>query len=67
MLAKTIILIAMFIILIALASGLIFLVRDEGKAKRTVKALTWRIGISLALFLFLLLAFSLEWISPHGI
>lgn len=67
MFARTIIFIAMLVILIALVSGLIFLVKDEGKGKRTVKALSWRIGISLALFLFLMLAFSLEWIHPHPI
>lgn len=67
MFIKTIILITMLVILISLASGLVFLVRDEGKTKRTVKALSWRIGISLALFLFLLLAFSLDWIKPHSI
>lgn len=67
MFTKTIVLIAMLIILIALASGLVFLVRDEGKGKRTVKALSWRIGISLALFLFLILAFSLDWIRPHAL
>lgn len=67
MFTKSIILIVMLVILISLASGLIFLVRDEGKTKRTVTALTWRIGISVALFLFLFLAFSLDWIAPHAI
>jgi hypothetical protein len=65
MLIKTIIIIAMLLILLALGSGLIYLVRDEGKTKRTAKALSWRIGLSVGLFLFLFLAFSLEWISPH--
>jgi len=65
MFARTIIFIVMLVILISLASGLVFLIRDEGKTKRTVKALSWRIGLSLALFLFLFLAFSLEWIHPH--
>lgn len=67
MFTKTIIIITMLIILISLATGLIFLVRDEGKTKRTVKSLSWRIGLSLILFIFLFLAFSLEWIRPHGI
>ena len=67
MLAKTIIFIAMLVILISLASGLIFLVRDQGKTKRCVKAMTWRISISLTLFIFLILAYSLGWISPHSI
>ena len=67
MFTKTIILIVMLVILVSLASGLVFLVRDEGKSKRTVKSLTWRIGLSFGLFLFLLLAFSLDWITPHPI
>ncbi len=67
MFSKTAVFIVMLVILISLASALIFLVRDEGKSKRVVKALSWRIGISLALFLFLLLAFSLDWIKPHDI
>lgn len=67
MFIKSIIFIAMMVILVALASGLIFLVKDEGKSKRTVKALSWRIGLSVALFLFLFLAFCLEWIHPHPV
>ena len=67
MFTRIIIYIAMLFILLSLMSGLIFLVRDEGKTKRTVKALSWRIGISLALFIFLFLAFSLDFIKPHSI
>lgn len=67
MFTKAIILIVMLIILVTLGSGLVFLVRDEGKTKRTVKALTWRIALSLLLFLFLFLAFSMGWIQPHAI
>lgn len=67
MLAKIIVIITMIFILIALGSGLIYLVRDEGKTKRSVKALTFRIALSIGLFLFLLLAFRLHWIAPHEI
>ncbi|MBA2651483.1 MAG: twin transmembrane helix small protein [Tatlockia sp.] len=67
MITKAIIILVMLVILFALGSSLFFLVRDEGKTTRTVKALTWRIGISLVLFLFLFLAFSLGWIKPHGV
>ncbi|KTD33680.1 hypothetical protein Lnau_2157 [Legionella nautarum] len=67
MLTKAIIIITMLIILFSLGSGLVFLVRDEGKTKRTVKALTWRIALSLILFLFLFIAFSLGWIKPHAV
>lgn len=57
----------MLIILISLGSGIVFLVKDEGKTKRTVKALTWRIALSIGLFIFLILGFSFGFISPHGI
>lgn len=67
MLAKTIIIFTMICILIALGSGLVFLVRDGGKTKRSVKSLSWRIGLSVGLFIFLFLAFSLHWITPHGL
>ena len=67
MLAKILVISTMIIILFALGSSLFFLVRDDGKSNRTVKALTWRIGLSLALFIFLWVAFSLGWIKPHGI
>jgi uncharacterized membrane protein len=67
MFAKFIIIFAMIIIACSLASGLIFLIRDAGHTKRTVKALTLRIGISISLFIFLLIAFKLGLIKPHGI
>ncbi|MBA3537718.1 MAG: twin transmembrane helix small protein [Tatlockia sp.] len=67
MFTKAIIIVVMLIILIALGSSLVFLVRDDGKSTRTVKALTWRICLSLVLFLFLFLAFSMGWIKPHAV
>ena len=57
----------MLVILVSLGSGIVFLVRDEGKTKRTVKALTWRIALSIGLFIFLILGFMFGFISPHGI
>jgi hypothetical protein len=67
MFVKTIIFVVMLVILFSLGSGLIFLVKDKGRTNRTVKALTWRIVLSLTLFAFLFLAFSLGWINPHGV
>ena len=64
---KIIVIIAMLIIFGALASSLIFLVRDKGKSDRTVKALTLRIGLSLSLFIFLFVAFKFHWIAPHDL
>lgn len=67
MFAKVIILIAMFVILGALLSSLIFLLRDGSQNKRSVKALSLRIGLSLFLFVFLFVAFRLGWIAPHSL
>ncbi|MCW8408531.1 twin transmembrane helix small protein [Legionella sp. PATHC035] len=67
MITKIIIIFAMIIIAASLASGLIFLIRDSGNSKRTIKALTIRISISVSLFIFLLIAFKLGLIKPHGL
>lgn len=50
--------IAVFVLIIAsLASALVFVYRDEPGSKRAVKALTIRVGLSVALFLLLMLAY----------
>lgn len=67
MFTKAIIIIVMLIIVGALASGIVFLAKDEGKSKRTVKALTWRIVLSISLFLFLFIAFAFGLIEPHSL
>ena len=48
-------------------SGLYYLVKDKGSSKRTVKALSFRIGLSLGLFLFLMALIGLGVIKPHGL
>lgn len=67
MITKIFIIFVMILIASSLASGLFFLVRDNGTSTRTVKALTLRIGISLSLFIFLFVAFRLGLIHPHGL
>ena len=53
-------------ILYSLASSLFFLVRDKGEGERTVKRLSWRIGLSIVLFVFLWAAHQLGWIEPNS-
>lgn len=67
MLTKIFIITVMLVILGSLFSGLMFLLKDDGKTTRTVKALSIRIGLSLTLFIFLFVAFSFGLISPHSI
>ncbi len=51
----------------SLASALFYLMRDKGGTNRTVNALTVRIGLSIALFLFVLFAHHMGWIQSTGI
>lgn len=64
---KIFVAIAFLLILGSLASALIFLMRDKGKSNRTVQSLALRVGLSIALFIFILIAYSLGWIEPTGI
>ncbi len=63
-LTKLLVLLIFLGILVSLASGLVFLFKDTNDQNRTVKALTWRIGLSVGLFLFLLLLNALGIIEP---
>ncbi len=51
-------------ILVSLASGLVFLFKDSNESKRTVWALTWRVGLSVGLCLLLLILNALGVIEP---
>jgi Protein of unknown function (DUF2909) len=64
---KIIVVIAFILILGSLGSALFFLMRDKGKSNRTVRALAFRVGFSIALFILLLIAHQLGWIEPTGI
>lgn len=61
---KFLILVAFVAILASLASGLVYLFKDDHDSRRVVKALTWRIGLSVAMFVVLLLAYAMGWIQP---
>ena len=56
---KIVVILAFVAILASLGSALFFLVADRGQSKRTVKALAWRVGLSLALFLLLMAGYYL--------
>ncbi|HEY5718769.1 MAG TPA: twin transmembrane helix small protein [Gammaproteobacteria bacterium] len=54
----------LLVIIISLGSALYYLVVDKGQGDRMVKALTVRVGVSLALILFLLIGMATGLISP---
>ena len=54
-------------IVASLASAAFQLAGGKGDSGKMVKALTWRIGLSVALFLVLMLAWRAGIIHPHGL
>jgi hypothetical protein len=54
-------------IVASLGTGLFHLVKDEGRSRRMVNALTVRVVLSVALFLLLLAAWKAGYITPHGL
>jgi hypothetical protein len=67
MLLKIIVIVMLALILASLFSALVFLFKDKGRGKRTAQALTWRIGLSITLFLMLMAGFHFGIISPQGL
>ncbi|NTV97258.1 MAG: twin transmembrane helix small protein [Thiobacillus sp.] len=59
------VILVVLLILASLGQALYYLVRDRGRGDRAVRALTWRIGLSLALFLLLMAGFQLG-LLPHS-
>ncbi|HEB81781.1 MAG TPA: twin transmembrane helix small protein [Gammaproteobacteria bacterium] len=64
---KTLIVINFLLILASLASGVFFLVKDDGKSNRVVTSLTVRITLSITLFLLLFAGYYFGDLRPHGI
>lgn len=67
LLFKILIFVLLGLILISLGSGLLFLVRDQGKTSRAITSLTVRIILSLSLFFLLFVGYLTGLIRPHGI
>ncbi len=51
----------------SLGTALYHLSKGTGDSDRMLRALTWRIGLSLGLFILLLIAGRAGWIVPHGV
>jgi TRAP-type C4-dicarboxylate transport system permease large subunit len=63
---KIIIILLLVIILYCLASAAFYMIRGKPNSHSMVKALTWRISLSLFLFLLLLIGYFMGWITPHS-
>ncbi|MFW5443009.1 MAG: twin transmembrane helix small protein [Methylococcaceae bacterium] len=66
---KIFFIIAFIFILISLGSALFHLVthKEQENPEKTVKALTFRIGLSLVLFILLYIAYATGLVKPEGI
>jgi hypothetical protein len=62
---KLVVILFLVAILGSLGSALFYLVRDKGGSDRTVRALTFRVGISVTLFLLLMIAGLLKKIAAQ--
>ena len=63
---RIIVVLMLIAIVASLGSALVFIYRDRGQGKtRAVKALTVRVGLSLVLFLLLMVAYRLGWIGER--
>ena len=56
LLVKVLVVVLLLAVIISLFSGLFFLVKDDGSKRRTVNALTWRIGLSIIAILIIIIA-----------
>ena len=67
MLMKLIILALFVVVLYCLGSAAYLMMRDAAHLERMAKALTWRISVSLLLFILLIVGYYAGWIMPHGL
>jgi hypothetical protein len=54
---KAVVIAFVILIILSLGSALYYLIKDRGGSHRTVKALTWRVALSITLFALLMLGF----------
>lgn len=68
---KVAIVIALIAIVAALASAGVFMMREgrDGRPKsgKMMRALAWRVGLSVLLFLGIVGAYQMGWIQPTGV
>jgi len=67
MTGKLLILAAFVAILWNLGAGLYYMMVDRGTSGRTVRALTWRVGLSVGLILAVMAGVATGLIQPHGV
>ena len=64
---KAALVILLLVVLFSLGQALFFMMTDRSDSKRTVWALTRRIGLSLLLILMVVIGIWMGWLHPHGV
>ncbi|VAW60067.1 hypothetical protein MNBD_GAMMA08-2884 [hydrothermal vent metagenome] len=67
MIFKIFIIFLLLVVLVSLGSALYHLVNNKGDSEKLVKSLTWRIGLSVGIFILLLIGQALGLIQSHGL
>jgi TRAP-type C4-dicarboxylate transport system permease large subunit len=67
MLFKAIIIILLLMILASLGKALYHMVRKERNPDGVVNSLTYRIGLSVLLFVLIVLGSYMGWVTPHAL
>lgn len=57
----------LLVVLFNLGQALFFMMTDKGQSKRTVWALTRRMGLSLLLIAMVAIGIFMGWLHPHGV
>ncbi len=64
---QALIIVLLLAIIASLGSGLYHMVSAKGDSTRMVRSLAWRVGLSAALFVLIIVFWMLGLIEPHGI
>lgn len=64
---KTALVVVLLVVIFSLGQALYFMMKDKDDDKRTVWALTRRIGLSLFLIAMVVFGIWMGWLHPHGL
>jgi cytochrome bd-type quinol oxidase subunit 2 len=59
--------VVLLVVIFSLGQALFFMMKDQDDDRRTVWALTRRIGLSLLLFAMVIIGWKMGWIHPHDV
>jgi NADH:ubiquinone oxidoreductase subunit 6 (subunit J) len=64
---KTLIVLLLLAVVVTLFFSMTYMIKDDSQSRRTVRALTVRIGLSVTIIVVLFISMKMGWIQPHGV